>query len=174
MHKKILLFTIISSISLGVVNADNIIHPNETMQQGESIDSPNGQSSFTIQDDGNIVLYSSIYTVATNNFSQNNRYIVMQGDCNLVAYEEDGSGRRAIWSTDTSDPNRSHKNCYAQLQDDGNLLIYDDTGSPVWAACDIKHGWLINSKCDIIKGEYNYKYDSLCSVSKTQLGCAAL
>lgn len=115
-----------------------------------------------MQDDGNLVIYSSdgraLWSSSTN--GNPGAKLVMQDDGNLVIY-----GRKAIWSTNTagysgaakifSDGNlflvwkeRSggdrrtiwqtntggHPGSTLKMQDDGNLVIYDQNGKALWAS----------------------------------------
>jgi hypothetical protein len=53
--------------------------------------------------------------------------LVMQGDGNLVLYDEN----RAIWNTGTWGQNCGANQCFAVFQSDGNLVVYNGS-TPLW------------------------------------------
>ena len=53
--------------------------------------------------------------------------LVMQGDGNLVLYQNGGS---ALWSTST----HGNSGAWAAMQTDGNLVVYSSGGSALWAS----------------------------------------
>lgn len=80
------------------------------------------------------VVRSCGYTfVATKVFSPNESYdgckgtFVMQGDGNLVVYDEFG---RARWASNTG----GFYGAYAVFQADGNLVVYTSYGYPLWSS----------------------------------------
>jgi hypothetical protein len=59
--------------------------------------------------------------------------LVMQRDGNLVVYQLDAQGERAVptWASNTT----GNAGAQARLQDDGNLVVYRPDGTtPVWAS----------------------------------------
>jgi lambda family phage minor tail protein L len=89
----------------GIILAGNTSASKLTI--GQNLYSPNGWYRLTMQNDGNLVLYSK-GTIFTGPPSQN--YNI------------------AVWSTDTYGSNAT----YAHFQDDGNLVLYTSSNVPVW------------------------------------------
>jgi hypothetical protein len=104
------------------------LNPGDTLQVDESLESPNGQFSLRLQEDGNLVLYSqdSQPLWASGTDGQDVSTATMQDDGNLVLYS---SGGDAVWAANTFGNDRA----YLVLQDDGNLVIYSAAGAPLWA-----------------------------------------
>ncbi|NPC93636.1 lectin [Bacillus sp. WMMC1349] len=103
--------------------------PGQSLNSGESIQSPNGQYTLILQQDGNLVLYGrgrALWSSGTHGRAV--RFAIMQTDGNFVIYGYPS----AIWATGTVGWN----NAYLVLQNDGNLVIYGqkaawDTGTNV-------------------------------------------
>ena len=125
-----------------------------------------------MQNDCNLVVYSSsgaaLWESGTNDFrgtalctddtlqagqflgfssstTQASMYLVMQKDCNLVLYEQSGSGSDdAIWSSGTdkgdaptagTDSSNPYYGCYVVMQDDGNFVMYaPGQSSAMWSS----------------------------------------
>jgi hypothetical protein len=106
-----------------------------------SITSQNGKYTLLLQKDGNLVLYSNIYTPSqavvwssgTAGTGSNNQ-LAMQVDGNLVIY----SNGNAVWATRTpgSGAGSSGASNYLAVQNDGNLVVYSGPNltNPVWAS----------------------------------------
>lgn len=111
------------------------LNSGQSLASGETLLSPDKQSAFTLQKDGNLVLYRNfkpVWSTGTNKGQTLN----MQGDGNLVLYSKNGA---PLWHTKT------HGNAGARLilQVDGNLVIY--TGStPLWFT-STSHNPFLNS-----------------------------
>jgi nucleoid-associated protein YgaU len=98
----------------------------QQLVRGGSLVSNNGAFTFTLQDDGNLVLSAggeARWATATN--GQDVVRAQMQPDGNFVAYTAD----KPVWHTDT----RGKKNVRLVLQDDGNLVLYSADGV-AWAS----------------------------------------
>jgi nucleoid-associated protein YgaU len=98
----------------------------QQLVRGGSLVSNNGAFTFTLQDDGNLVLYArgeARWATATN--GQDVVRAQMQPDGNFVAYTAD----KPVWHTDT----KGKKNARLVLQDDGNLVLYSADGV-AWAS----------------------------------------
>jgi hypothetical protein len=75
------------------------------------------------------VLYSASGRVcwATNRYGQNGAdYLVLQGDGNLVAYQNGGA---AVWASNTAGSGAG----WLYVQSDGNLVLYSGSRA-VWAS----------------------------------------
>ncbi|MGB9225160.1 LysM peptidoglycan-binding domain-containing protein [Mycobacterium sp.] len=98
----------------------------QQLVRGGSLVSNNGAFTFTLQDDGNLVLSArgeSRWATATN--GQDVVRAQMQPDGNFVAYTAD----KPVWHTDT----KGKKDVRLVLQDDGNLVLYSADGV-AWAS----------------------------------------
>jgi pseudomonalisin len=103
--------------------------PGRFLQAGESVTSSGGQYKFTMQSDGNLVLYKGT-TATWNSHTQGHpgAYATMQTDGNLVVYIGNVSNATALWSSGTE----GHPGASLLLQDDGNAVIY--TWKAAWAS----------------------------------------
>ena len=98
----------------------------------------NGQSYYLkLQEDGNLVIYSSshhdpsnaIWSTGTHGKGQGPHVLRMQADGNLVLYDAHG---KPTWASDTYQKGaHGHFLC---MQEDGNLVVYDGHSKPVWAS----------------------------------------
>jgi hypothetical protein len=96
----------------------------ESLRGDEALVSPNGRYQLLYQLDGNLVIYGSegpTWWSATDGESVGS--LDMQGDGNLVLYDEQGRPLRAT-RTD------GNPGAMVQLQDDGNLVVYADPHGP--------------------------------------------
>lgn len=93
--------------------------------------SRNGQYSFCMQTDGNIVLYSpsrALWASGTWGRAGSLPYrLIMQADGNLVGYN---AANQPFWASNTY---RASGNYHLIMQDDGNGVIYDTVNKPIWA-----------------------------------------
>jgi hypothetical protein len=72
-------------------------------------------------------------------------YLVMQNDCNVVAYPKfskvgfghplQQSKDQAVWASNTAGKGA---NCFLDLQDDGNLVLYDGASKPLWSTGTVR------------------------------------
>lgn len=102
-----------------------------------SITSQNGKYTLLLQTDGNLVLYSDIYTPsqavvwASNTAGTgSNNQLAMQSQGNLVLY----SGSTVVWQPPVSMIGTGASN-YLAVQNDGNLVLYSGPNltNPIWA-----------------------------------------
>jgi hypothetical protein len=107
------------------------------LYKNQKLVSPNGQYTFVVQDDNNIVMYAPQGAkFATNTNGSAVRSIEMQGDGNLVVYTTSG---QAVWASQSTGKQYSHNAgaTYApytlKMQDDGNLVIYDRSNKVPWS-----------------------------------------
>ncbi|WP_162907398.1 transglycosylase SLT domain-containing protein [Allorhizocola rhizosphaerae] len=100
--------------------------PGQVLYPGESIVSANNAYRFTMQTDGNAVVYTSSGTALWHSYTHgyNGTAFAMQGDGNVVMYHNG----RAIKATNTAGRN----NAYLIMQTDGNLVLYSSSGQPLW------------------------------------------
>jgi hypothetical protein len=94
----------------------------------ESLQSPSGQFSLVLQEDGNLVLYDQANQPlwATETDGQAVARATMQGDGNLVLYSPEGA---PVWASDTY----GNDGAFLVVQDDSNLVIYTAENTPLWA-----------------------------------------
>lgn len=99
-----------------------------TLLPGQSLQSPNGRFTLTMQPDGNLVLYGSDdeWLWHTNTFRQPVTKLSVQGDGNLVLYTAAGYA----WASGTHGTPSSGGRF--QVQDDGNVVLYTSALRPVW------------------------------------------
>ena len=98
----------------------------EKLEVGQSLTSKNGAYRVTLQDDGNLVLYSgdkAVWSTETN--GQNVVRAEVQKDGNFVLYTPE----KPVWHSDT----KGAKDVRLILQDDRNLVLYGFDG-PAWSS----------------------------------------
>lgn len=98
-----------------------------TLSGGSELRSRDGRFIFTMQTDGNLVLYGPSGSMwSSNTYGNLNAFLAFQNDGNLVIYKSDGSG--SIWNSATQ------SNCARLVvQNDGNVVIYSSAGIPIWS-----------------------------------------
>ena len=107
----------------------NDMQPDEALYSGQSITSSNGQYTFIMQGDGNLVLYrNSDGAPLWNSGTWGNpgSYCILYADGELGIKTPDGS---LIWYL----PFMNSPGSYLIVQDDGNVVIYRPDGGVVWA-----------------------------------------
>ncbi|MCP9275188.1 LysM peptidoglycan-binding domain-containing protein [Mycolicibacterium arenosum] len=91
---------------------------------GNSLTSKNGAYTLTLQQDGNLVLYSGDDAVwSTKTDGQKVERAEVQEDGNFVLY----TAEKPVWASQT----KGKKKVLLVLQDDRNLVLYSEEG-PVW------------------------------------------
>lgn len=88
---------------------------------------------FCLQHDGNFVVYRTEPVWASNTYGTDATRLCMQGDCNLVMYNDQDQPR---WHTNTAKNNCV--TCDLSLNDDGTLVLKKD-GAMIWNS-DINQG----------------------------------
>ncbi len=103
--------------------------PGQGLMAGHTLTSPNGNLKFSMQTDGNLVLYDwyrqPLWSSRTSGHS-NIWDLIMQADGNLVVYD---AHSHPLWASNTA----GHPGASLSVQDDGNVVIYDTGGHPLWA-----------------------------------------
>ena len=101
--------------------------PDQVLDAGSELLSPNGRHRLVMQSDGNLVLYrqSGAPKWATGTDGRQIGAAYMQGDGNLVLYCAAG----AVWASGTD----GNAGAILVMQDDGNLVIYSAGGAALWA-----------------------------------------
>jgi titin len=107
---------------------------NATLSSGQSLTSPNGQFTLTMQTDGNLVEKNGSTVVFASGTSGNpGAYVTMQGDGNLVVYL---SGT-ALWASGTS----GNAGAFLVLSDYGTLDIDSTSYVTLWTASNSGAGY---------------------------------
>lgn len=120
------------TVPSGPTASGDTMRPGQVLNPGQSIRSTSGKFTFTLQTDGNLVLYKNISTGgqqarwASNTNGKPTQVCIMQGDGNLVLYDVDG---KALWASNTA--HDAGARCV--MQDDGNGVIYRTNNSAVWS-----------------------------------------
>jgi len=108
---------------LSVVNI--LLPKGKKLYPGQQLETADRKFRLTLQQDGNLVLYSTKRaTWASVTAGKNVTHLSMQGDGNLVLY----ANKKAIWHTRTDRKGSSQ----LKVQQDGNLVIYNKHGQPTW------------------------------------------
>lgn len=108
-------------------NTDRL-NPNEQLNPGERLVSPNGQYVLAMQGDGNLVEYApGNRAVWASGTGTGNSIARMQGDGNLVVI---APGNAAVWATGTS----GNINADVELQNDGNIVVYAQAHLARWSS----------------------------------------
>jgi hypothetical protein len=101
--------------------AEITFSPGTRMASGERITFGNGRFHFSMQQDGNLVLYNSSWRPMWSSGTWGNpgAHAVMQQDGNFVVYS---SANVPLWSTNTY----GYTGAYLALQADGNVVVYGE------------------------------------------------
>lgn len=93
---------------------------------GQYLDSIDRRYRLSIQQDGNIVLYSAYRAIwSSGTVGSGGKKLVQQADGNLVLYTDTD---KPVWATGTSGNGRSS----LMVQQDGNIVLYNTSG-PTWS-----------------------------------------
>lgn len=123
-----LLFTMnVNEVAPANTSNKNTLNSGETLNKDEYLLSTDGQSVFTIQQDGNIVLYSNFKPSWSLWMPTSANRITMQSDGNLVMYN---ASNQAVWSSGTN----GNPGARLTIQTDGNMVIYSAANAPLWAS----------------------------------------
>ena len=96
--------------------------PDETLNAGQAISSPNGTYELIMQTDGNLIIYNHGNPLWDSATSGAGNHATMQSDGNLVVYH----GSAALWQSGTGGQSGGFT---LDLQNDGNLVIYSVRGA---------------------------------------------
>ena len=99
---------------------------NQSIFQNNTLVSANGIYTFTLQNDGNLVLFhgsSAIWSSGTS--LRFGATLTMQGDGNLVLFDPQ---RNVLWQSSTTQAGSQFV-----VQSDGNAVIYNPSGAIIWA-----------------------------------------
>ncbi len=97
-----------------------------SLHRGQYLISPNGQNSFDMQRDGNLVLYWKGHPMwSSHTRGHPGAFAVLQHDGNFVIYQ----GRRALWSSMTNGKSGVY---YLGVQNDGNVVLHAPDGRQLW------------------------------------------
>ena len=119
-------------------SATNQLTTGQSLRTGQQLKSPNGRFTLWMQEDGHLVLYDGVPSVATAYWGTNTfgrpaalrpTHADMQADGHLVLYND---SMIAAWGSGVYGPN--YTSPYLELQDNGNLVIYHNGREPVWAS----------------------------------------
>jgi hypothetical protein len=112
---------------LDTVQTCGRMNPGRILPTGGSVTSCDGRFTFTIQTDGNLVLYKNgVGAIWATHLYGSDHVLEMQTDGNLVIYN---SARQPRWSTHTWGRNGA----LLRVQDDGNVVIYSHQGQVLWS-----------------------------------------
>jgi hypothetical protein len=117
------------NLNLSPMALEDSMEPFEALYPGHSISSSDGQFTFICQLDGKLALYQSrdwVLLWISSNESSEPGICVMQGDGNLVIYDQGG---QPVWSSNTWENPGSR----LIVQNDGNVVIYNPDNIPIWA-----------------------------------------
>ncbi|PWO11470.1 transposase protein, partial [Pyrenophora tritici-repentis] len=108
--------------------------PQKVSDEAEKRPPPkNSQWIALFQQDGNFVVYRTEPVWASNTHGMDQTRLCMQGDCNLVMYNDEHHPR---WQTNTA--KGGCNTCVLSLTDEGNLVLEKD-GHEIWDS-DYDHG----------------------------------
>ena len=97
------------------------------MLKGKSLKSPNGKYRFTLQNDGNLVVYCGGKKLwDTGKVSPEIYALYFQSDGNLVLRNKDLS---VAWASGAIDSSAT----LLQVQNDGNVVVYKNNHHAVWS-----------------------------------------
>jgi hypothetical protein len=117
---------------------------NQTMYEGDYLQSENGIYRFICQGDGNVLLYGPGNVVVWKSDTAGKGHpsfrIVAQADRNVVQYDINNT---ALWRTGTSISGSNQSVCILILQDDRNLVLYDpgDHWKALWNSKTAERYW---------------------------------
>lgn len=95
---------------------NSVLVPGGKLAPGESLVSPSGKYTFTLNPNGELTLVGPGVDWSSSTKSANVGCLVMQSDGNLVLYD---TNKNDLWSSGTFN-NAS----FLVIQDDGNAVIY--------------------------------------------------
>lgn len=116
----------IGSAAQAEVIADRLAGGQQLLR-GQSLQSSNLVYTFTLQDDGNLVLQGPGGALWASNTAGSTVWTaVMHSDGNFVLYGDDN---RPVWASNTW----NHPATSLVVQDDGNVVLYQYGSRAIWA-----------------------------------------
>lgn len=107
-------------------SVDSELYPDQRLNPGWQIQSPDRRFNMVMQQDGNLVVYAGPTALWATNTYYVGSDLEMQSDGNLVVY---APGHQAVWSSGT---NNGAPNVFV-AQNDGNFVIYAPGHSALWS-----------------------------------------
>jgi hypothetical protein len=119
------------AFTYGVVQTEGVLRTNQRLVAGQKMLSNDGRFTFTMQTDGNLVMYYGTTPLwASNTYLSPGVVVIMQTDGNLVIYDTNHS---PVWATSWEPGFVFVPGAVLAIQNDGNLVIY---ASPTSGAVD--------------------------------------
>ncbi|XP_074550155.1 B-type lectin plumieribetin-like [Halichoeres trimaculatus] len=109
----------------------NVLNTNQDLQKGESLQSSNELWKAVFQHDGNFVIYGWKAVWASDTDGTDGSRVVMQGDGNLVIYNNSNVPR---WNTGTFTAG-AQMDCRLELTNEGNLVLFKENVKS-WSSAD--------------------------------------
>jgi hypothetical protein len=116
------------------LNLFDNIKPGATIHQKQSLVTADGVYHLTLQDDGNLVVYSyktgqrvATWASAWQGAGMRGFKLIMQSDGNLVLYDKGG---KALWASAWQ--GAGMRGFKLIMQSDGNLVLYPTSGAAIW------------------------------------------
>ncbi|XP_068160386.1 B-type lectin plumieribetin-like [Antennarius striatus] len=109
----------------------NYMSKNDELRKGDSLLSNNKMFEAIFQDDGNFVIYTHGKALwATGTDGSDAFRLCLQGNCNLILYNERNDARWSSWS------GKLEANmCRLQLTDEGKLELYREA-QRIWSSAE--------------------------------------
>ena len=107
----------------------------EKIKNSEDLKSGNGNYRLSMQDDGNLALYTkegkALWASDSAGKGSLPYTLFMQPDMNLVVYDQSNT---AVWNIDVYIGKGGDWTAggHAKLQDDGNFVVYDGSNKVMW------------------------------------------
>ncbi|NHZ93721.1 hypothetical protein F2P45_32690 [Massilia sp. CCM 8733] len=108
--------------------AASTLSPNDLLQRGQYLQSPQGAYTLNMQSDGSLVMYRKDGLVRYR-MSKNGEFALMQADGNFVEYSKFAV---PLWSTGTD----RNPGAWLSIQDDGNLVVYSRVKRAMWSGAN--------------------------------------
>lgn len=121
----------------------NTLTSGQDLRTHQSLRSVNGQHTLTLQEDGNLCIYSNTgdsgfaFKWCAMSNGKNGKVLRMQADGNLVLYT---AANEPVWNSKTHPfhdqrfKDAQLKPVRLELSNDGSLSLYNAAGSAVWSA----------------------------------------
>lgn len=113
----------------------NTLVAGQTLSVNQSLRSENGLYNFSMQNDGNMCIYSNGDTFnwcAMTDGKTKSGQLIMQTDGNLVLYVSQKTGAANVWSTDTFRGGAAKTGSKLVLENNGTLVLYNSSNAAIW------------------------------------------